>query len=381
MRTIVLGAGASKSAGYPLASELMSAIETFALAQETRIPGPNLEWKEWLQLRDGPLASLDYLLANPNPEVILSVLDLFAAAKLAHQRADFGALQRARQRIDQADLDRAWVEAMHKGAKTSAAAEAPLKARAFIVQSLEAFFRYRHRFDANAAQRSSREYLHALLAALEPGDVVITFNWDALAERVLSELGLWSPLDGYGIDKAHLSHLGRPLDGARRSSVKVLKLHGSVGWYWNRHQGYGPNLLFDGYRFLRELGFPCDSEPFGQSPDNPLSDPEALLDWYVGPPVMIYPTFLKTIASEELAHLWHLADRALRKADRVEIYGYSLPPSDGAARILLNSLRHRRWKKGMEPLVVDPSEEAGAAWRNLLGPKMRFEKRGLGGLR
>jgi hypothetical protein len=357
----------------------MSAIEAYALAQARRIPGARLEWEEWQQLRDGPqLASLKYLIENPNPEVILSALDLFAAARVAHDQVGRGVWDAAKRAGDQAELDRLTVTLMKEQVKSQTSIGAPLRARAFVRQSLHEFFRYRHRLDAAQAERPSRTYLRELLETLVPGDVVITFNWDALAERVLGELGRWTPLDGYGMDKKHLSHLGQSLPGPRNSTIRVLKLHGSIGWYWNPHRGMGPDLLFDGYSFLKDLGFPSDSEPFGQSPENPISDPEALLDLYLGSPVMIYPTFLKSIASYEIAKLWYLADRAIRKADRIEIYGYSLPDSDGAARILLNCIRHRTWKKGCEPLVVDPSEAAGETWRSFLGARMRFEKRGLG---
>jgi hypothetical protein len=268
--------------------------------------------------------------------------------------------------------------AMASHAESRAATYAPLRARAFIVQSLHEFFRHRHRLDAAPAARAQRSYLRDLLTTLKEGDVVITFNWDALAERILGELGKWTPLDGYGLRKRHLLNRGLPLAGPARSSIKVLKLHGSVGWYWNRRSWGGPALLLDGYTFLRDLGFPSDSEPFGQFPEQPLADPEAILEMYLGDPVMTYPTFIKTIASREIGRLWHLADVALRRADRIEIYGYSLPHSDGAARVLLNRIRYRLRKTGVEAMVVDPSQETGDVWKAFLGRRMRFEKRALG---
>lgn len=341
MRVLVFGAGVSKRAGYPVAKDLMSALQEYASSQERRIPGARLEWEEWCQLRAGPLAHLRYLLDNPNPEVILSALDLFGAARIARDQADFGGFDRAKLSGDRDEVDRAAKIIRSSLAESRAATAAPLRARAFIVQSLHEFFRYRHRLDANPAAIPEREYLRDLLSTLQPGDVVITFNWDALAERVLGELGKWTPLDGYGLRKKHLRNRGLPLAGPPQSNVKVLKLHGSVGWYWNPSSRAGPALLFDGYTFLRDLGFPSDSEPVGQYPENPLSDPEGPLERYRDDPVMIYPTFIKTIASREIGRLWYLAGSALRRANRIEIYGYSLPHSDGAARVLLNRIRYR----------------------------------------
>jgi hypothetical protein len=356
----------------------MSAVQEYASSQERRLPGARLEWEEWCELRKGPLAHLGYLLDNPNPEVILSALDLFGAAKIARDQADFGAFERAKLAGDQSEVNRVGQISMSSHAQSRAATYAPLRARAFIVQSLHEFFRHKHRLDAAASAQSELGYLRDLLSTLQPGDVVITFNWDALAERVLGELGKWTPLDGYGLNKKHLRHLGLPLAGPSRSSVRVLKLHGSVGWYWNPRSWAGQALLFDGYTFLRDLGFPSDTEPFGQFPEQPLSDPEGILETYLGDPVMTYPTFIKTIASKQMGRLWYLADLALRRADRIEIYGYSLPHSDGAARVLLNRIRYRSRKAGIETVVVDPSEETGGVWKAFLGPRMRFEQRALG---
>jgi hypothetical protein len=204
------------------------------------------------------------------------------------------------------------------------------------------------------------------------GDVVVTFNWDALAERVLGELGRWTPIDGYAMDKRHLRYRGKRIEGPRSSAVKVLKLHGSVGWYWNRDRRWlGPPIYLDGYVFLRDLGFQSDSEPFGQDPQHPLSDPESHLPPFISQPVMTYPTFLKTIQSPELGRIWYEADRALEQATRVEIYGYSLPWSDGPARALFNKLRFRLARNEASVFVTDPSKRTRDTWLEFLGPKLK----------
>lgn len=73
----------------------------------------------------------------------------------------------------------------------------------------------------------------ALFADLvQGGDTVITFNYDSTVERVLLERNKWFPSDGYGerlvfqkdrYDKTVVTFSDSP--------VRVLHLHGAVGWY------------------------------------------------------------------------------------------------------------------------------------------------------
>ena len=66
---------------------------------------------------------------------------------------------------------------------------------------------------------------------IQPGDTVITFNYDVSLERELRRAGKWGIRDGYGFD------LG--VDSLLPSAIKLLKLHGSTNWI---------DLLFGGAR-------------------------------------------------------------------------------------------------------------------------------------
>jgi hypothetical protein len=74
MRVLLLGAGASRAAGYPLASELMTTIERDA------IEAKNIQlrdaWNRWLSVKSTAPPELRILLDHPNPGVTLSFLDL-----------------------------------------------------------------------------------------------------------------------------------------------------------------------------------------------------------------------------------------------------------------------------------------------------------------
>jgi hypothetical protein len=58
-------------------------------------------------------------------------------------------------------------------------------------------------------------------------------------------------------------------------------------------------------------------------------------------PVWAYPSFLKRFRGKEMREVWQPADEAQRRAESVEVWGYSLPESDSAVRVLLNVLRNR----------------------------------------
>lgn len=59
---------------------------------------------------------------------------------------------------------------------------------------------------------------------LQPGDAVVSFNWDLLHESILWRAEKWSYVDGYGFV------LPRADENEPLSKVKIYKLHGSVNW-------------------------------------------------------------------------------------------------------------------------------------------------------
>ena len=74
--------------------------------------------------------------------------------------------------------------------------------------------------------------MRAFAEKLEPGDVVITFNYDATLERVLLDQGMWSFRDGYGFELVfQTSRHDRTLVPLQKSRTRILHLHGATGWY------------------------------------------------------------------------------------------------------------------------------------------------------
>jgi hypothetical protein len=180
--------------------------------------------------------------------------------------------------------------------------------------------------------------LYDLLATtrLQPGDVILTFNYDLSCERASRQAGLWEIGDGYGFP------LG--IEEIPSSKVKILKLHGSTNWWgpiFGGMRGFfqaGPTSLPTRPVILSSkdfefLGYGCLGDPSCAG----MSRPAAV-------PALITPTRRKRFYEETSlgreweefwAGLWSQADHAVSLATDVVLIGYSMPAADEAARRLL----------------------------------------------
>jgi hypothetical protein len=166
MRVFVLGAGASRDAGYPLAAEMGKCLAA---------------WVSTLPSEHQYRSSLE------------QISDLYGGLQ------DFEAIL--------ADLMTC--------APGSRAAGLGVKLPYLLSDLKEALRDY---FDTI---RSTPAPLYDKLArVLRRGDLVITFNYDLGVERALHTAGLWNIKTGYGF----------PIDDGEPSPVEVLKLHGSTNW-------------------------------------------------------------------------------------------------------------------------------------------------------
>ena len=206
------------------------------------------------------------------------------------------------------------------------------------------------------------------------GDVVITFNWDSLIERILFEKHRWLPTDGFGFLKTLVEE---PRLGPRRqlaqelhrpSEITVLKLHGSFGWKTK------DNVFFlDGPHYL--AGFPRLRTGSCEFSLRDNDEPESYIQTES---LMAYPSFLKCLAHPILHQVWLRAAEVLLRAESVEVAGYSLPPSDSGARALLLPLALRCRSRAVRITVRDPSRETIDRWREFLGPEAEYCQEGIG---
>jgi hypothetical protein len=350
VKVLILGAGASKPACYPVAEKLMPTIEADAKASRNIMLMS--AWEHWERTKKTAPGALRLLLEDPNPEVVLSVLDLCAISRAVSVREAVRQENRdefVSHVLSDTEVPDGWLTSFdHKWLGNADAA------RFRLLDCLIAYFEWRHHSDRELFER--RAYLREELDKLRPGDVVITLNWDTLAERSLWEAGRWSPRDGYGF----LRDLRRAdsLDGvsgklAKPSEIYVLKLHGSLGWYRYLDELYLADDLLNDFLSEEDEDMPvCDlqARKQGQGRDHD--------------PVIAYPSFLKRLDVPEILEIWRQADTALRNANEIEIWGYSLPESDAAMRALLNPLRGKA--AGTVQIHVAGDGRALDRWRTFL---------------
>lgn len=302
MTTYVLGAGASRDAGYPLAktmaSELLHWMKRRAhdpSSYAARYPATARYFEESF----APVENVEDLVT-----AIHRLIDQYEHGT-REQRAkrtlianEYGVLKNA---------VRGWFAEIQQGAAL--------------------------------ASCSYREFAENIVAR---GDCIITFNYDVSLDRELRLARKFEVGDGYGF----------PIEGLPGGSgTKMLKLHGSTSWLALLFGGItsGPSAFQPGSTLsarpviakneLSFLGYANAVDPaFGKG--------GAAL------PVMIFPARSKDFyfaASTGIEYaefwddLWRQAAEALRLSARVVICGYSLLPIDERARnLLLNELKLRK---------------------------------------
>lgn len=394
-RVLFLGAGASFSAGYPLGARLIREIERhFESTNRDRTAGN--EWARFLDYRRNAKDVAKTLLTSGNPEVVLSYIDLCVEALSSLEHA-----------IEQKQQDAVDVlKTLTSGAKQMLFAREtgeelqslyddllrnPLKAaekarRGFLI-GFDTYLEWRHMMDAEPDAVSHRSYIHRELEFVRDGDVVITTNYDTLAERTLMEQGRWSPADGYGFtvplrvgapDTPDLAD-ALPSWAIGPSRVRVLKLHGSYGWR-SLEIGYtvGSGATGKDGIFLDSGLFYC-MRPAAPDQFVPVYDRrEQRAGFPVIQPVLAYPSFLKRMEGASLAQVWEQARIALAQASEIRVLGASLPPADAAVRALLSPLRFRLLRGEVALCVHDMSRHTVERWREHLGEKVAWERRNAG---
>ncbi len=337
MTAYVLGAGASYSAGYPLAKAMASQLMQWMKRPThdpdfyaARYPATARFFEESF----GPIENLEALVTD-----IENQIDEYENGtreqrlKRAGVANEYGVLKNA---------VRDWFAEIQQGAALTSSAY--------------------------------RDFAKGVIAR---GDCVITFNYDVSLERELRLAGRFEVGDGYGF----------PIEGLPGgSATKVLKLHGSTSWLALLFGGIvsGSSAFEPGHTLgdrpviakneLSFLGYTDAVDPrFGKG--------GAAL------PVMIFPArskdfyFAANTGVEYVGFwnkLWRQAAEALETASRVVICGYSLLPVDERARTLLLSTP----KKNAEIVVasgedteriVQDYRAAGYA-RATVADEMFFEK-------
>lgn len=186
---------------------------------------------------------------------------------------------------------------------------------------------------AEAVVRDQPAWLPALAHSwTAQAATVITFNYDLLAEAALlaptdpnhTSSDLYRvPLTPLGLRKAAV------LGSNGSLPVALLKLHGSLNWYWSGLDAGPSDPVFD-------AGMTGGWSPGGLASRLGQDVTDLVADKV---PLVVPPTATKSsyYRNDLLRGQWRLAAEALRKADELVVVGYSLPPSDLTVRNLLQT--------------------------------------------
>jgi len=285
----------------------------------------------------------------------------------------------------------------------------------------------------NEAQNGPSESCYKyLLNFCGPNDKFITFNWDTLLDRALSDTGGWGPNDGYGFSFASA------IDGTWKHSVesslifetewKLIKLHGSTNWlvpytyvhletleyvpyvpqsdkiflYWqtslpfetykNRWRGgyvqtcycyYPPNLPTDAFS-QKELVKGEGRAIVKLTPIGIFSPfEEKSGDGVPSSPLLITPVRQKKydMYQSNIEILWKEFSNLLLNADKIVIIGYSFPPTDvRPLELFRNTLHSREGDICVEIVAPDANDiiyrignEHLSKAKNIVIHKIKFE--------
>lgn len=198
---------------------------------------------------------------------------------------------------------------------------------------------------------------------------IITFNYDLLIERVLDEISSHSYPNSFSFPecygfKQNVNTMAisdspqfKNLHNSQKG-IQLLKLHGSMNWQ-SLHTSFSPKpaALFNPFREIH-IG------------NSPMIFPS--LTWkrqkrtvYLKPVIIPPISGKRRMMHNSMLSIWDKSAEALRIADRVIIAGYSCPPLDLEARILLSE--NLRVNKNKKIYIIDPNSESASKFIDLCG--------------
>lgn len=220
------------------------------------------------------------------------------------------------------------------------------------------------------ASLAYRFFLSELNKVAAPEDLsIITFNYDLLVEKALDVIGAAN--GPFVFRFPHCYRLGNITSvtqvrglpqfknhGVDTIGVSVFKLHGSLNWL-SRHTSNSPKprTLFAPNREIHVANSPLIATDLRWRRNRRTI--------YMKPIIVPPVSGKRGMMHNELNPLWDQAAKKLREADRIVVAGYSCPPLDIEARMLLSeNLRHNSEKK---LYVIDPCGESAAKFIDICG--------------
>jgi hypothetical protein len=192
-----------------------------------------------------------------------------------------------------------------------------------------------------------------LVSRLEPGDTILTLNYDTLLDTALVDAG-WDPAKGYGLTGGTGKiewRRTKPELLASLANVKLLKLHGSLNWY-----------VRGSFEKLAQV--------FEKKPSKVvISKPPRTNEFTGFVRQIIPPIYGKFFGHKHWQGLWSTAHRALVDADTVVVIGCSLVDTDFHLSGMLSNAIKRRKEAGHPfrlSVAVDRAIQVRRKWLHFM---------------
>jgi hypothetical protein len=205
-----------------------------------------------------------------------------------------------------------------------------------------------------------------LTEMVRPGNIIVTSNWDFLIEHF-----------------AQLNSIPLRLSSRTRhfpeTEVALLKLHGSIDWC--QVHATSPEYPEDDYATIKELQFAPRTRRHSLPEENddlvriralPISNAWQRLRSRASEPYMVTMATGKADDLGPLREVWRDAYRALSRAERLEIVGYSMPPDDVEIRTILRT-GIQRGSESPAVIVRNPAPDVHVRARVYLDHRARSD--------
>lgn len=219
-------------------------------------------------------------------------------------------------------------------------------------------------------QRAGHEYLEQVV---QPGNIVVTSNWDVAIERFAWHTGVPVRFTGYSSEE-----------------LVILKLHGSVDWTLWRGGFPKPDAdyavlserLTDARTYTAPLPAPTDRAAivFRSRVLNNWNRAWSFLSSRTSEPHMVTMARGKSGDLGPLEQVWRDAYAAISRAKTLEIVGYSMPDDDVEIRTLLRA-GVRRGTTRPTILVRNPAPDVHDRVRRFLAHKIGSDYQPVNALR
>jgi NAD-dependent SIR2 family protein deacetylase len=301
-RVFILGAGFSKDAGLPLASEL-----TAIVLKRFEASGPRI--RSVLEQAENHLRQMGSSTEPVEFEEFFDSLRYYA--------------QIARMREWEVDRSAGDGDGPREAAELVEGLEPRL---------LETALKAIEEHQQSAGVR--KQYVEAFAGMLTRSDTVITFNYDTLLEQALRSIGR-----SFSLGFSDSTPLG----------PKILKLHGSLDWVscepaWEDTKWTRLWAPPSGTRILAATG--------GGVALSSVQSHRAQGE--TAPGVAGLGSFKPVEKVPGLSILWRAAVAAIKQARELFVVGYSLPVSDGLARLHVRVAIREREVSALRVTIVDP---------------------------